>query len=509
LIFFSNIKYLFFHRFSYIYHALKKIRCLFDSHSSNEDNIVLLEKYSIPDYIISNAIFIDYLTRNHSRSARVFIPYMDEFSLLEKSIFKSFNLKRFLYVKSNLFHSIKSIKESFVLIFKSKNKDDIFNYKFQNISIGIDIYESYIRNNNPTLKNKFLILGTAFKAFVTFFFWEKYLQNNNVKELLLSHDYHYKRNILAKLCYKNSIRVFLITARSFDMCTGEYQLYKSKFERYSKVFNSLGKLERKKAIEWAENRISRRIAGDVGIEMSYSTKSAFVRSASYENSNFSKEKVNILITSHDFVDNPHAYSKLPYVDFYEWLEFLGEISLNSKHNWFIKMHPDASKISIKTIENFVKKYPSIILIDNNVSFHDLKQAGLDAVTTCYGSVGHELPLLGIKVINAAFNPHVSFNFNEHFDNKYEYKRFIQNLSKEHCTSSNKNHHREICKFFYMHYKYYSKDDLVYPSFKDSLVSNNELSLKRYIYFINHVNRLELKKIQSKMANLYLDYIGNP
>ena len=40
---------------------------------------------------------------------------------------------------------------------------------------------------------------------------------------------------------------------------------------------------------------------------------------------FSKYKLNILICTHDFYDNPHGYGKNLFLDSYEWLIFLSQI----------------------------------------------------------------------------------------------------------------------------------------------------------------------------------------
>ena len=65
-----------------------------------------------------------------------------------------------------------------------------------------------------------------------------------------------------------------------------------------------------------------------------------------------------------------------------------------------------------TVNKFLIDFPQIILLDGNTSFLQLADEGLDYVFTCHGTVGHEVPLLGIQVINADINnPHICYDFN--------------------------------------------------------------------------------------------------
>jgi hypothetical protein len=49
------------------------------------------------------------------------------------------------------------------------------------------------------------------------------------------------------------------------------------------------------------------------------------------------------------------------------------------------------------------------------------------VLTCYGSAGHELPLLGFTVINASYNSHVAYSFNIHAKTLNEYREILMDL----------------------------------------------------------------------------------
>jgi hypothetical protein len=179
-----------------------------------------------------------------------------------------------------------------------------------------------------------------------------------------------------------------------------------------------------------------------------------------------------------------------FVDFYEWLSFLGEISNKTDYDWYIKPHPDFLPGTIETLDEICKKFPKISLIDPITSWHQLKDEGVEIALTCYGSIGHELPLLGLKVINAAYNPHIAYEFNWHPKTKDELESLIINLEG---LGSIRDVER-VYEFFYVHKFMVQKDDLIFPSYEDSLKNINNSSFKAncYEYFLKNSELIEAK-----------------
>ena len=79
---------------------------------------------------------------------------------------------------------------------------------------------------------------------------------------------------------------------------------------YKKLFNTLKPKDKKKAIKLSQNRLSLRLGGRIGVDMSYSTKSAFSSKVKTLKYKFTKNKINILICAHDFYDNPILMEKI-------------------------------------------------------------------------------------------------------------------------------------------------------------------------------------------------------
>ena len=67
-------------------------------------------------------------------------------------------------------------------------------------------------------------------------------------------------------------------------------------------------------------------------------------------------------------------------------------------------------MKIKNLLIIFKKYPSLKLLQKNLSHNRIISKGIKCVLTTYGSIAHEYPLFGIPVINAGENPHSGYNF---------------------------------------------------------------------------------------------------
>ena len=168
-------------------------------------------------------------------------------------------------------------------------------------------------------------------------------------------------------------------------------------------------------------------------------------------------------------------------DFFECLKFLGEISNQTNYEWYIKPHPDYLPGTLENIEKIKKYFKKLTLINPTTSFYNLKNK-IDFVITPYGSVGHELPLLGIPVINCLnINPHQDFNFSFTPNNRNDLKDIILNINSIKIKNL-----ADIYKFYYINNKFFNSSNLF---------SNDEIA------------KLNLNKIGTKeMYNFFKKYI---
>jgi len=118
------------------------------SKKNTSDQIILMDCANIPNYLISNLILTSELKKILKCNISTF-DYDNRIGVVEKMM-KTINAG---HLKISL-NSIENLKqESYFLdcIKKLKNKNDLHNLKLKQISIGVDIYETILKEGNPTI----------------------------------------------------------------------------------------------------------------------------------------------------------------------------------------------------------------------------------------------------------------------------------------------------------------------------------------------------------------------
>ena len=350
-----------------------------------------------------------------------------------------------------------------------KNKNDLLKFEYKGICIGRDICDEFLhryKTHTVNLKDKKLAL-VILDFIKTIDYWISFLKNNQVVGITLSHVNVRLLAIVGKVSTKFfDIPVYSVTNRYIQKATNlsDHKNYiKNGLLNMPKLFNGLSDAEKQIGIDWAKSQLDRRFKGEVGVDMYYSSKSAFHRNKTTRALKDS-DKIKAAIFTHQFYDNPHAYGGLFFTDFYEWLLCLAKKTVNSNFEWYIKNHPDTDLMTKNVIEKFIIKYPHIKLIDEKVSFLQLRDEGLNFAFTCYGTIGYEAPLLGVQVINADLNhPHSAYNFNFSPKNIYEFENMIENLDSL-KIEINKN---EIYEYYFVSNKLQYDDKLIFKSYKSA------------------------------------------
>lgn len=289
--------------------------------------------------------------------------------------------------------------------------------------------------------------------------------------MLVSHDNYIGPGLLAHMAFSFKTPVILANSVSLSMPTAPFQLYE-KLRRFGIYASEIPPNELTAGISWAESELKNRVVGKIGVGMDYQLKSAFTTDKlSRQTSDTGDTKV--LILTHDFFDNPHGYGRMLFDDFYLWLEFLSEVSTETNYEWLIKPHRDYSNLEFQIINDFVDKFPNIKLVDPETSYHQLREEGVKFALTCYGSAGHELPLLGFTVINASYNPHIAYSFNIHAKTIGEYKQILMDLPNKALNSIDL---KEVYQYYFIQKRFVDQDALMGLSQQRLTSVSQEISL---------------------------------
>jgi hypothetical protein len=288
--------------------------------------------------------------------------------------------------------------------------------------------------------------------------FKEIFSNREVIAFFVSHDNYLGPGLAARIAFKYKIPVYLLNSKEILQPSRSFEIYE-RFSRYREYFDAFEATKKRDLLNKAEIAINSRLDGRVGIDMPYQISSAFENTQTKKQLPPRDNGVRVLIAVHDFFDNPHAYSRMMFRDFWIWLEFLGKVSEETNYLWCIKMHRDFSIPERRAVALFLRKFPKIIYVDPQTSFYQLAEEGITHVLTCHGTVGHELPLLGINVINCAFNPHVAYSFCETYLDIERYRERLSNLSNDDQPKAI----GDIKEFYAVHYFHVNKSDFIYPA----------------------------------------------
>lgn len=423
-------------------------------YSTKKNKYILIDIFHDYSWIISNSIISSNYAKKHDLQLCSYNSQPGGYKRnpLINKIYNSFGCKKHLPVKLTYSQKIYQIKLFFSIIKDLKTKEDLFNLKVEGVWIGIEIYESILRGYTPTVTiNSLLTKINIFKSLRYYIYFNNYFNEKKIKALFISHDTYITTGIPMKLAFKFKVPVFLANSREIIQVEKPHQLY-FRFKKYRYYFDSLDNKLKEVAIELSKENIKKRLDGFLKIDMDYQEKSAFNKNFISRQTN-NNNKTKVLITSHCFFDNPHCYGGMLFTDFYEWLNFLALKSKTTDYEWYIKPHRDYLPGTLEILNSFIPKFKNLKIINPDTSFHQLKKEGIKNILTCYGSVGHELPLLGFNVINAGYNPHINFDFNTNCLTINEYSKVLKSLNNKEI----KVNFIDIYKFYYIHNVHFNCD----------------------------------------------------
>ncbi len=378
----------------------------------------------------------------------------------EFGAYKSFGVTDFIEISPTRAQKVRAGKLFVEVLARLNGTRDIEALTINGVWVGDLIYDSYLMTyKKPTIDKDALefqhFLRESIKLFV---FWEDYLNCHDVRAINVSHCV-YNLALPLRLAVERNIPVFQSSATHvYRMSKKNYFAYND-FFYFRERFAALSEEVKKVGIAEAKRRIERRFAGEVGVDMAYSTKSAYGASRHARLLRESPRK-KILIATHCFFDSPHSYGNNIFPDFYEWLDFLGKMTEVTDYDWYIKTHPDYLPGTKEIIDGFVAKYPKFTLLPADASHHQIIAEGIDLALTVCGTIAFEYAALGIPVINNSLNnPHIAYNFNLHSKDVEDYRHLLLSLGTLDFTIDK----QQVYEYYFMRYMY-NTEDLFFNSY---------------------------------------------
>lgn len=425
------------------------------------DNLILMDCFPVPLWIAMNGILANALAKKYG--AKIVSYCQQSRGAVLNRIYRSFGCNNHIKVRLNLSQKIKHLSIFITSIPDLRDKNALFNWTIDGVRIGEAVYESYLRDfSKPTPQsNSWRFYYSIFKGLEFYIYFSDLLKKVNVACAVLSHECYIATGILAKLCWSKNISVYCANGVEIRRLK-KHEDVSIQFKKYKDYFSMLSPEEKVSGEKWGQEELAKIMSGVISGNMSYVEKSAY-GSRRIAPQLTGDKKTKILIATHCFYDNPSAYTGMLFNDFYEWLSFLVDISLETDYEWFIKPHRDYLPGTLETINQLIGKNRNIKLVDPEVSWLQLKEEGLTHVLTCYGSVGHELPALDISVINAGHNPHCSYKFNLNPGSIDRYRQILTSLNDSEIIIEDK---ECIFSFYYVHYFLMKQGGYIFDGYED-------------------------------------------
>ena len=358
---------------------------------------------------------------------------------------RQLGMKQFWYIQS------KRCRSDFYISFYDslcgiREAEEFQFFKYKEVLLGDLVYDEYLRRGkNFTLNfddNHFYRIFHELVSYCDQYF--KLIKGREIKGVVVSNTiYHFA--IPSRIASLKGIPAYQLTSETV------YRLDENRMYAYTEFldYNSTFRPSPKSEIAVLEPKVLKEMQKSLGAPFTlHGLLGSNLEKIRIDSSSKLETRVKVLVAVHDFSDSPHCYGINFYPDFYLWLERLGEISLYTDYDWYLKPHPLSIGDYRKPFEILKEQYPKFTVIDPFTTKDEIIRLGVNIVLTVYGTVGWEFPALGIPVLNASsVNPHCNFNFAITPGSKSDYEYILNNLGVAIRSDINIS---EIVEFYYLH-----------------------------------------------------------
>ena len=423
------------------------INKVFSYKKNNSKDIIIVETQRMYDSHIAVNYVVNTLSKKYPSKIAIYksnffknnfhkfiLIIFQKISFLHYGIYNTFGNTFFLYYKEPK-EKINFNK----LISSIKNKNDLLNFKIDNILIGDLIYDTYLRwYGEPTIEiNDPKFVNFLCKSIKYYYFCKKIFKDFNVKSVILSHAV-YIPAILGRIALEKNISFYNVTINSLVRLGKDFP-YSWNFKYFKEESEKTDKKTFNKGIIESKLDLKKRIKGIATVGLENLNVSPFA--GKVDNKLVKKNnKIKILVATHCFYDSPHVFGKFFFNDMYEWLNYLGKISQKTDYDWYLKLHPNKifAETNKRIILHFVNKYKKFKVVEPETS-HFSFVGKIDYVLSIHGNISQEYALFNIPVItgrksNGRFT---NYNFNINPKSFQSYNKKLLNLKKNKKIKINK------------------------------------------------------------------------
>ena len=256
---------------------------------SMKGGVVLIELNNMASAIISYSYLAAVLERKYNATIVAystieitdtrlnwFRKNIEEFDKSLFKIYESFGVEKVVVPRLD-----KPLSESALVLFNKikdglSTKQDVEDIVVDNVILGDLFYDTYLRDFRvPTVDLSSSQFDRSLLSSIRkYVFWKDYFEKNTVCAVNVSHC-GYTLAIPLRIAVSRSIPAYQINATDFYRMNEKSLFAYGDFRIYPEMFKALPAPEQERGIDEARRRLERRFFGEVAVDMSYSSKSAF------------------------------------------------------------------------------------------------------------------------------------------------------------------------------------------------------------------------------------------
>lgn len=436
-----------------------------DDINENCDKNLLIEEMGAP--------FLFHGLGNHSiilNKARGYKPLWIPRDNIPLALLRSYvpSADHALLYKLNLWEKTKVLLSSVVAYIKVLLKRDILSFKYDGIKYGDLVYDGYLdRKKVGTIKHiDLLVLSYIKKCIRRHVIITKTLKLNNISAVLVSHRIGIMSAVILRAALKQGCEVYSEIGyhrATLTRCNKMEDIIKYELSASAEDLKKLTSLPQEKFDQVYEFVKRFHIHGDSNMDAKYafSSDNKFYedRESFAKAYNLDPNKKNVFVMLHAFTDFPHSHFKwMIFKDYADWfLKTLEYAKKDNTVNWIFKRHPSDKFYPTKDIDfkKLFKNAPNnVIFLDNDDQLDTRSLIHIsDAIITCLGSAGFEIPAMaGVPSITAGDNHYYGLNFSINPKTKKEY---FETLSKLKDVKKLSAEQQKTAKAVYMFIHYFS------------------------------------------------------
>lgn len=334
-------------------------------------------------------------------------------------IIRSYNPSLVIDVKSAMFREIaRSFMSAFGIVKRVKTGEDIIALKVNEVPVGIHIYDYLLRKlSRSTLKSLTLSDKVRILIELLYYFAAANVLSSTPTDFAILPDNAYRDGMIFELVKRKKLPCIVgidlngISMHKYVPNEGyDDHCRTPDVSIVSNIIQTPAVMAR--AMDYFQNRFSGRIAQHDVMRAFDPTKRSVDRETLEKNYRIGANKKIILVMAHVFRDAPHAYPRLLFKDYEEWLvDTCLALSSNKNVSFLVKGHPSSELYGEVGLTETILAHHGLerAFLPNDVNTNSLFRA-VDVVVTCGGTAGMEFPCFGVPVLVAARPSYAKFSY---------------------------------------------------------------------------------------------------